>query len=163
SRQIALEWLDRLGWTLAPDGGSEAPVVFGHPWTSEQADWAPVTPDGTGLAVVTQMLEDGSTRQVSGRQTDADTFEIVNPQAGRVVATLAATRGPGSTVTWTEDILSPSDVTHFYQMAKAANWRSAGDFGTRVRHWGARRTGARTQADKAREFVQYVVNTGERL
>ena len=162
ANEIAQRRLKDAGWTLAPDGGHGEPAVIQHPWTSDQSGWAPVAPDGTTLDVITETLEGGSTRQVSGRSV-GHTFEIVSPETGRGVYRLHATQDRDGTQVWSGDVLSPSDVIHFYRLAKQANWRSATDVLGRVRHWAERTRGRRTKEDKANEFVAYVVKEGVRL
>ena len=55
------------------------------------------------------------------------------------------------------------DAMHFYRAARNARWTSATDVPGRALHSAERKLGRRTRADKAREFVAYVVNNGERL
>ncbi|WP_213454518.1 toxin glutamine deamidase domain-containing protein [Rhizomonospora bruguierae] len=74
---------------------------------------------------------------------------LAGPRPGRA----AVPPGPsGST-----EVLSRSDAEYFYELARSLGWRSAGDRFERVRHRMERWLGGRTQADKAREFVSYVV------
>ena len=163
AKRIAGERLERSGTTLAPGDGSTGPVAFHHPWTTYQADWAPVTPDGTPLDIVTEKLEDGSTRRVSGRYVNPTTFEIVNPRTGVAIYKLHAPRNDSDARTWTVGILSSPDSTYFSQQATRTNWTSATGVGGRMRHWVERKLNQRTRVDKAHEFVQFVLSNGERL
>ena len=166
TNRIARARLEQLDCTLAPglapDGGSPQAVTFNHPWTSDQAKWAPVIPGSTPLEVVTEVLDDGSQRQVSGRYINSNTFEIVNPHTGVMIFTLHARPGPGGTRVWTEGELSALDVKYFYEEAKQAKWDSAVHAPAKMWHWIKKKAGGRTHADRARALVQHVVNNGLR-
>jgi hypothetical protein len=113
ANRIARERLEKLGWTLAPNGGSPQPAAFYHPWTSSQAGWAPVDPDGGSLEIVDETLVVGSIRQVSGRRKDPTTFEIVNPLTGKPIYELhEASAGTGTQV-WTQLAIAPWDEQYF--------------------------------------------------
>ena len=83
--------------------------------------------------------------------------------AGASVDNLHATPGADDTGVGSGDVLSPMDAMHFYRAARNARWTSATDVPGRALHSAERKLGRRTRADKAREFVAYVVNNGERL
>ncbi|MEV4500203.1 hypothetical protein AB0J84_31485, partial [Micromonospora arborensis] len=130
---------------------------------SDQPGWAPTTPDGTPLAVVTETLEDGRTRQVSGWQVDADTFQIVSGATGNAVYRLHVGTDADGVRTWSTGVLSSSETRYFYRMAKDADWMSADGPVERLRHRASKVVGRRTPEDKAREFVQHVVDSGTRI
>ncbi|MFI7076219.1 hypothetical protein ACIBO1_02865 [Micromonospora sp. NPDC049903] len=62
-----------------------------------------------------------------------------------------------------EPILSSSEAGYFYRLAKSVRWESASDALGQAWHRVQRAGGLRTEADKAREFVQYVVDTGQEI
>ena len=174
--QMARRGLESRGWTLAAGRPSGQPVTLVHSWTSNDPDWAPVDPDGQRLEVVFETLHDGGRRRVAGRPADASTpaeateFEVVEPRSGDTIATLHARTGPDG-AGWFDDVLDPSDVTHFYDLARELGWSSASASARNSRqrwarqwaHRRARRRGDRLPVDKAREFVQHVVDTGVRV
>ncbi|QOC93881.1 hypothetical protein [Micromonospora craniellae] len=62
-----------------------------------------------------------------------------------------------------EPILSSSEAGYFYRLARSVRWESASDALGQAWHRMQRAGGLRTEADKAREFVQYVVDTGQEV
>ncbi|HKT04803.1 MAG TPA: hypothetical protein VJT31_35260 [Rugosimonospora sp.] len=133
--------LEESGWTLRRGGPGAGQAPVSHPWSSDLGGWAPSTPDGEPLEVVTEAMTArglpphaaGDTlagvlvrRRVSGRSRPDGAFQVVNPDTGAAVHLLYLMSEEGSVPLWAEEPLSPRHVDHFRQLAENLGWSPEG-------------------------------------
>ncbi|GAB7052381.1 hypothetical protein JCM9534A_75070 [Catenuloplanes indicus JCM 9534] len=134
ARDIARERLKSRGWTLG-GGDFATPQMLRPAWTSTDPNWVPARQ----LRVVTETMDGGMSRRVSGRPAEPNRFQIIDPGSGAEIYELWRSTGPGGRDRWTAAPLSPTDTRFYAEIAEEIG------------------------AESAMAVVQSVVTDGERL
>ncbi|MDP9796128.1 hypothetical protein J2S43_004640 [Catenuloplanes nepalensis] len=158
---IARKRLESRGWTL-PTEVFEVAQRLQPPWSSADPAWAPVTAGGP-LDIVTETLDGGVTRRVSGRRDAQGMFQVVNPATGADMHVLRSSTAPDGTLRWTTEALSPTDLRYFTKVAREWGWTAASGLRERIKHKIQKRAGLRDDEAKAHDFVASIVTEDGRL